>query len=498
MSLAFDAEATPRSGWGYAAAGGLVALAAAGGVLLDQATHVPNLSLIFVLPVVIAAARFGWGPALAAAVGGALACNYFFLAPRYSLRVADPANVWALRFLLAVAAVVSAVAAEARRRAIEAAAAADQASAVHILARRLMAEHTRDGVARACADALARVFRTPACVVLPGRDGEGLEPVVSGGGAFSDADSEAAAWALASNLAVRGGAYPAGEAAFDFWPLRTALRGQAAVGVALAARPGGRPAEPLTLVETVVGHLATALDREAYAEQALAAAREGLKAELLAAVSHDLRTPLATILFTLQSLQRFDDAHDPSTRRDLLAGAEAEAARLAAMVESLLDMNRVEGGALAVRPEPVDAAFAATSAIQRSAAALAGREVRNDADAHLSLSIDPALFDAALGNVLENAGRYAPAGSLVEVRSGSAHGVGWIEVLDRGPGLGAEPERLFEKFARGAAGDGRPPGVGLGLSLARAFLRAMGGDVAAADREGGGAVVRLSAPLAAS
>jgi two-component system sensor histidine kinase KdpD len=484
----------------YAVTGIAVALATLAAVIVDRAISVPNLSLVFVLPVVFSAASFGFGPALAAAVAGVVAYNFFLIEPRYTFRVAQPANIWALALLLTTAAVVSAVAADARRRALEAWAAAAQASTLQTLARALVGESTRAGVAARCAEALSQLFRAPAVLML--HEEGGLRPLgIAGGAAISEADAEAAGWSLASGCATRGGAYPVADSRFDFWPVVTPQRQRAAIGLMISEGEEGRPDAPERLVEIVGGYLSVALDREAYARQVLdnrvQIASERLKADLLAAVSHDLKTPLSTILFTLQSLRTFDAAHDAKTRAELLSAAEAETSRLSRMVENLLDMNRIEAGALPLRPAPADPADLVAAAIARARPALENHRIVNEVTGGSPLMVDEALFESALANLLENAAKYSPEGSEVCIRAGCNDGVGWVEVLDEGPGLGGAPERLFEKFARGRPGDGRPPGTGLGLSIARGFLEAQGGRVEAEDRQDRrGARVRLLAPLA--
>ena len=479
----------------------LVGAATLAAVLVDQVQRVPNLSLIFVLPVVIAAVSFGWGPSLAAAVLGVLAFNFFLVAPRYSLNVADPANVWALALLLITAAIVSAVAAESRRRAVEAWKAADQATALQALARSLVAASGDAGSAAASAEALARLFQAPAVVLLQGEN-ELAVAAQAGGGELTIADLEAAGWALAARIPTRGGAYPVEAATYDFWPVVTPQRQQAVIGVSISLGEGGRPDNPERLVEIVSGYLAVALDREAYAAQVLESrvevASERLKADLLAAVSHDLKTPLSTVLFTLQSLQKFAGTHDAKTRAELLTLAETETARLSAMVGNLLDMNRLDAGAVVVKTAPVEPAELAAEALRSASVALAGRQVFNEVEAGAApLEVDASLFETALANVLENAGKYAPAGTAIRLRSGQGAGAGWIEVEDAGPGFPGAIEPMFEKFSRGVVGDGRPPGTGLGLSIARGFLEAQGGRVEAENLAGGkGARVRLSAPLA--
>jgi two-component system sensor histidine kinase KdpD len=471
--------------------------------VVDRVQTVPNLSLIFVLPVVIAAVSFGWGPALAAAVAGVLAFNFFLIAPRYSLNVTDPANIWALILLLITAAIVSAVAAQSRRSAVEAWNAADQATALQALGQSLVAAKGEAGAAKASAEALARLFQAPAVVLLQGEADLDLA-AHAGGAELSAADREAAGWALAARMPTRGGAYPVEGAAYDFWPVVTPQRRQAVIGVAISLGEAGRPANPERLAGIVSGYLAVALDREAYAAQVLDSrvevASERLKADLVAAVSHDLKTPLSTVLFTLQSLQKFSGKHDAKTRAELLTLAETETARLSAMVGKLLDMNRLDAGAVVVKTAAAPPAELAAEALRSADAALSGRKVVNEVKPDAPpLMVDASLFETALANVLENAGKYAPAGSKIWLRSGADGGAGWIEVVDEGPGFpGNDVEPLFEKFSRGVSGDGRPPGTGLGLSIARGFIEAQGGHVEASNRDGAkGARVRLSAPLAA-
>lgn len=500
MSVLSASRAIPP--WlAYGAALIMTAVTTAVAVLFDHSLTVPNLSLIFVLPVVVAAVSFGWGPALTAAITAVLAYNFFLLEPRYTLRVADPANVWGMVLLLVIATVVSAVAAQSRRRAVIARKAADQEGALHGFAREIVAAKDASGVAAAAAEALARVFEQPAAVLLT-TGGELRVASQSGDARLSAADEEAARWCLASRLATRGGAYPVGEATYDFWPVVSRQRRAAVLGVKISGGDLGRPAEPERLVEIVGGYVAVALDREAFAQEVIEARvqveGERLKTDLLAAVSHDLRTPLSTILFTLQSLQKFAGAHDVATQAQLLALAETETARLSAMVANLLDVNRLEAGALAVRLEPRAPADLVAAAVARAGADLARGELVNKVRrSGRRLLADAGLFETALVNVLQNAVKYAAAGSKITVREGGDDRFGWIEVLDEGQGFPGPVEPLFAKFARGVEGDGRPPGTGLGLAIARGFMEAQGGGVEAANRDDGkGARVRLFTPMA--
>jgi two-component system sensor histidine kinase KdpD len=175
-----------------------------------------------------------------------------------------------------------------------------------------------------------------------------------------------------------------------------------------------------------------------------------------------------------------------------------ETARLGGLVANLLDMGRLDAGAVVVRARAVRPADLVTAALDAAASALAGHPVLQEGRAAEAVLADAQLAQTALGNILENAGKYAPAGSAIRVRLGAGDGVGWIEVEDDGPGFPEPIEPLFEKFARGVEGDGRAPGTGLGLAIARGFAQAQGGRVEACNRpDGRGACVRLTLPLSA-
>jgi two-component system sensor histidine kinase KdpD len=192
-------------------------------------------------------------------------------------------------------------------------------------------------------------------------------------------------------------------------------------------------------------------------------------------------------VFTLQSLQKFASDHGAEARAELLELAESEARRLSDLVETLLSGARMEAGQTPVLIEPVNVSDIV-------AAALSDFECKvtvNEAGDLPLVAADASLAARALANVLSNAAKYA-GGSLVSVSARLDNHNVVVEVADRGPGLGAEPDRLFEKFVRGVDADGRAPGLGLGLALARSFMESQGGALNAANRESGGAVFTLT------
>jgi len=243
---------------------------------------------------------------------------------------------------------------------------------------------------------------------------------------------------------------------------------------------------------------AVALERLRLAEEArlqsLRARTEELRSALLSTVSHDLRTPLAVVTGAATAL-RDDRALDAPTRRALIDTICDEAERLERLVRNLLDMTRVQAGALEVKREWVPVEEIVGSARARLSGALGDRVVRVELPEGLNLvPVDPLLLEQVLINLLDNALRYTPEGSPIEVRGRSLPGAFELEVADRGPGFASgEGERLFEKFYRGAGSHGR--GAGLGLAVCRGIVQAHGGTIAALPREGGGARFVISLPV---
>lgn len=243
----------------YAVSALMVVAATVLGFVVDNVISAPNLTLIFVLPVVLAGVAFGWGPSLAAVVLGVMAFDFFFTQPYRSFRIASPSDIWAAGLLLAVAAIVTTVATQSRRRALEAVLAAERAEALQRLAQVVIAARPRPEVLQAAAEALHLVFRAPVVIFL--RDAGGLHPAATAGGPqIAPADEAAAACALTDRLHVRAETYPFDESEFEFWPVVAPRNCSCVIGVAFRSAEVERPERPERYVDVVSAYLAVALE----------------------------------------------------------------------------------------------------------------------------------------------------------------------------------------------------------------------------------------------
>jgi len=234
-----------------------VALATGLAFIVENLISAPNLTLIFVLPVMAAAMFFGWGPSLAAVVAGVLAFDFFFTEPYFSFRIASPSDLWAAALLLVIAAAVSTLAAESRRRTLEARRAAEQAQALQALAHVVIQARPQSEVIEAAAIALNWIFRAPSVIFM--NKAGALRPVASAGGAkITSAEHDAAKGVLETHLPALAETYPFDRSRFDFWPVATSKDFSCVIGVDFTQSERGRPAAPARFVDIVGAYLATA------------------------------------------------------------------------------------------------------------------------------------------------------------------------------------------------------------------------------------------------
>jgi len=521
------AERGDRFGW-------LLALAAIGAAtalawpLRDHLATV-NLSMIYLLAVVGVSLRGRRAPTLAAALLGVAAFDFVCVPPYLSFTVGDSEYILTFVAMLLVGLVVSLQSARLRALVDATLRRAETTAALHRLGGDLA---TTRGLAPIAAVALRRcreILGVPVRIVLagPGEGGEGGEGGAAGAleeahpeeGAVPIAEAERAVmrWVLEHGEPAGAGTQTLPGASGLHLPLSGA-RGP--VGVLVCERfPPERFHDPdeRRLLESLARLIGLALEGERLGEEAQEAAvairSEQLKSALLSSVSHDLRTPLQVITGAATALAESQALLDPMTRAELANGIAEEAENLNRVVTNLLDVSRLESGSVRLDTQPHSVEDLFGTALQAMERRLAGHPTTSQVSPDCPpVSVDPVVFQSALVNLLDNAVKYTPAGSPIELlaRRGpladaadgagaprpAPHGTVEIVVADRGPGLApGETERVFEKFVRGAA-HGARRGVGLGLTIARRIVEAHGGTIRARARAGGGAEFVITLPAA--
>jgi len=316
-------------------------------------------------------------------------------------------------------------------------------------------------------------------------------------------------WAAARWSATRGesagwrtGTLP--NAQFQFRPLRTSRGILGVIGIRPANTAEDLSAEDDRVLTALIDQAAVAIERTQLVDEAAKAQAaidsERLRGALLSSLSHDLRTPLAAIMGAVTSLRQLGDKMPPSSHRDLLATIEEEAARLSRFVANLLDMTRLESGAVSAKRDLIDGADPVCNAVAHARASFPGRPIEVAiASERPLIKGDATLLEQVVFNLLDNADKYVPSGSPTIVSVGIADGKLAISVSDSGPGIPqADLERVFEKFHRVAPGDGRPAGTGLGLAICRGLIAAMDGTIRAESPAEDGKGVRVVIELPAA
>ena len=460
-----------------------------------------NLTMIYLLGVTVAAVAFGRGPAIFASVLSVIVFDVAFVPPRFQFAVADTEYLVTFAVMLVVAIVIGTLTARTRDQAQAARARERRTAALFQMSRDLSVGRTVPQLVESAVARIHDVFDARAVVLRPGAHGR-LAAVGDPGELFAGGDHElgVAQWAFdhAQPAGLGTDTLPASRALH--LPLRASGRTLGVLSVQPAEAERITGPDRLQMLQAFANQTAVALEREQFAEQAerarVDAEAERARNALLSSVSHDLRTPLAVITGAATGLRDAGSGMPEDTRRELAETIAEEASRLNRLVGNLLDMTRLESGALAIRREWHSAEEVIGGAIERVARHAPGRDIRFACDPALPLvALDDVLFAQAITHLLENALQYAPSAAPLEVTATRAGESLRVEVADRGPGFAeGEEERVFEKFYRGAGGAGRR-GTGLGLAICRGIVEAHGGHVSAAARPGGGAVLRIDVPL---
>ena len=472
-------------------------------MLLRHWFDVTNVPLVFLTAILISAARDGLWPSLFASLGAVLAYNFFFLPPLYTFTIADPQNVVALFFFAIVSVIASNLASNVRGQAVAARLRAKTTDDLYQFSRKLAGAVTLDDLLWATAHQIALMLRVRVVLLLPDGGSLAVRAGFPPDDRLEEADLAAAKWCWEKNHAAGRGSDTLPGAKWLFEPMRT---GRGPVGVVGVIRDEPGPLltpDQQRLLDALADQAALAIERVHLARDLhlarLQAETDRLRNALLTSISHDLRTPLASIVGSASNLQSRDVALDEPTRQSLVSTILEEAERLNRFIHNLLDMTRLESGALRPRTSLIVLSDVVGAALQRAAKILADHQTEVDLAAGLPmLRLDMVLFEQVLFNLLDNAAKYAPAGSTIRVRAWREGNRVFLSVLDEGEGIPPEDlERIFEKFYRAKGADRRRAGTGLGLAICRGFVEAMGGTITAAnrtDRSGAAITIALTAP----
>lgn len=479
---------------------GIVAAATLLGMPFRANFEPANLVMLYLVAVVVSANYLGRGPSLLAALTGVLALDFFLVTPYYTFAVNDTQYILTFFGLLAVSLVVSTLTARVREQAEAAVQGEARATALYSLGRDLTGASTLPKIADTIIAHISEVFGRQVAIFLP-RNNE-VETFAHSPDYIPDANELAVAnWVYQHDQPAGRGTDTLPAASIRCHPLKTS---RGIVGVLGVRPPQDGNVLSLEQRESLLAfadQAALSIERATLAEQAkqaeLLSAADKLQTALLNSISHDLRTPLVSITGALSTLEQDDQPLNQSAQRSLVRTAREESDRLNRLVGNLLDMTRLEAGALKIKREPCDVEDVIGSAIGQLEERLSSRSVKVDVPPRTpTVSADFVLIVHVLINLLDNALKYSPPDSPLEVRALHDGNEVQITVMDRGIGIPTEDlERVFDKFYRVQRPE-QVTGTGLGLAICKGIVEAHGGRIWATDRPEGGTCITIAIPKA--
>ena len=475
------------------------AVATGASLLLFGRDQLPDVVMIYLLGIMLVSSRVGFGASVLAAFSSVAAFDLFFVPPYLTFEVADFRHATTFLVMFLVAVVISGLTQRVRNQAQAARERERRTAALYELSRELASAQDSQAVLERAAGQLEKVFRSQVTIFAPEPSGNLAEVYASPGESASpERRLSIAQWVWSNQREAGSGTstLPSAEA----WYVPLVASGGLVGALALKSeQPDGlSQMEQRRQVAGFTVQVALAMERVRLAEETSRARAEveaeRLRSSLLSSVSHDLRTPLAVITGATSTLLQPELQLAPATRKDLLQTVLDEAERLNRLIRNLLDMTRLEAGAVQVKKEWLPLEELIGAALNHTEARLTGREVRVQLPRDLPLvACDPVLIEQTLINLLENAAKYSSGPVDLDAIATPSEII--VQVADRGPGVPASDElNVFDKFQRGTR-FGEQQGVGLGLTICRAIVTAHGGRIWVSAREGGGASFRFSLPL---
>tara|TARA_R110002020_G_scaffold6352_12_gene26806 strand:- start:1084 stop:3801 length:2718 start_codon:yes stop_codon:yes gene_type:complete len=481
----------------------LIVAAATGMAMLPwPGLGVEHIGLIFITAVVAVSVRYGLWPSLYASTISALAYNFFFTDPYHTLYINRPREFISVVFFAIVAVIVSNVAARARTQTVAAKARARATESLYSFSRKLAGAGVLEDVLWATAYQMASMLKVRVVILLPENGTVAVRAGYPPDDTLLDADIAAARWAWEHNRPAGRGADTLPGAKRLYLPLITGNTPVGVIGLDDDRQGPLLSPEQQRLFDSLADQAAVAIERiqlvDAVDKAKLAAEADKLRSALLASISHDLKTPLASILGAAGTLRDYSDAMSQADRADLLGTIVDESERLNRFIANLLDMSRLETGAMEPNASLQYLDDIVGSALRRARKIMAQHATSTEIPSDLPmLRVDPVLFEQVLFNLFDNAAKYAPTDTTISVRAWDDGRSMTIQVLDEGPGIpNTDLERVFDSFHRARKRDHVLAGTGLGLSICKGFVEAMGGTITAGNRiDRSGAVFTIRMPV---
>lgn len=484
----------------YVHAVGVVALCTGLAWLTFPRFELSNLIMVYLLGVMGVAARGKKGPSILASILSVAAFDFFFVPPYFTFAVADAQYFVTFGVMLAVALVISGLTVRIRWHAESARLRERRTAALYALSRELASVRGVERIVEVGVRHIVEICPGQVVILFPDVAGHlAHQPGLPAQFGLNSTERGVSQWVYEHRQVAGRGTSTVPGAEAIYFPLMTSRGALGVLGIRPADPHGLEAPEQLHQIETFANQIASALERAKLAEEAhqaqLRMEAERMRSSVLSSVSHDLRTPLASITGAASSLLEAGQDLDYGTRRDLLESIHEEAERLSRLVHNLLQMTQLESGALQVHKDwhPLEEVVGA--ALGRLTKSLQDRPVTTRLPQELPLvPIDDVLIEQVLINLLDNAIKHTPTGTAIELSARADGGAVTVQVADRGPGLPpGDAQRIFQKFYRSQPVSSR--GAGLGLAICQGIVEAHGGRIWADNRPGGGAVFVFTIPL---
>jgi len=462
---------------------------------------IANISVAYLMAVLLVALKGGLRPAILTSVISFLAFNFLFTEPRYTFAITDTQNILTVVFFLIAAVVVSNMAARLRAQMQATKESARRTGNLYDFGRKITAAATLDDVLWAVVHHVAATIHGKSLVLMPADSGLAVTAGYPPEDELDDKSAAAAEWAWAHGKVAGRGSTTLPVALWLFIPLKTGRGPVGVLGVQMMEDADMPSPEQMRLLETLADQAAVAIERTLLVSDIetarVATERERLRSALLSSLSHDLRTPLVSILGAASSLISYDDALDPTNRHELAQTIQDEAERLNRFVQNLLDMTKLGAGALKPRVDWADLHDIAGAAVERAKRLSRAHTIRVEIAGNMPLlCVDAVLMEQVFFNLIDNACKYSPPNTAVKVWAIRTPKHIAIEVADQGPGIPPEDrERVFDMFYRVNQTDSQS-GTGLGLAICRGIVEAHGGTIhAEPGLHGAGTCIVIHLPL---